>query len=139
VTGDVTTHAALAIEAALTDDARQRILAKFHHTGLDGADVADILDILDNGDALLNLREPFYEDGGADEARRLLDWPLLEDHDALDTYLSRLQARLIGFATLALALLNDAVPEPPFVAALAEMAAAVAESRWPDGEYPQKI
>jgi hypothetical protein len=131
---DVTTHAALAIGDALTDDAKERILAKFRTSNLNGAPVADILDILDNGDALLELREPFYEDGGADQAHWLLGWEPYSD-DEPRTYEVRLRHRLIGFATLALALLDDAVPKPPFVAALASMAAAVAESRWPGGQY----
>jgi hypothetical protein len=130
---DVTTHAVLAIQEVLGETAKQRILAKFHHTGLDGADVADILDILDNGDALLELREPFYEEGGADEARRLLGWPNPEGGP--DDYRTRLQSRLIGFAVLALALLDGVIPGPQPVAGLAAIAAAEAESRWPGGRY----
>jgi hypothetical protein len=130
---DVTTHAVLAIEDALTDDAKERILAKFRTSNLNGAPVADILDILDNGDALLELREPFFDNGGLERTCQLLGWS--DEVDRTGTYAGLLQRRLIGFATLALALLDDAVPEPPFVAALAAMAAAVAASRWPGGQY----
>jgi hypothetical protein len=129
---DVTTHAVLAIEAVLTDAAKDRILAKFRTSNLNGAPVADILDILDNGDALLELREPFFDNGGLERTCQLLGWS--DDVDRTG-YAGLLQRRLIGFATLALALLDDAVPEPRAVAELAAIAAVEAASRWPGGQY----
>lgn len=120
---DVTSQAALAIQSALTEADRQRLLGKFHHTGLDGADVADILDILDNGDALLDLREPFYEDGGFQEALVGLGWT-----DTREDYAGRLRLRLVGFAVLAVALLTDAVPTAGSVSRLAARAETLARS-----------
>jgi hypothetical protein len=134
MTGDARTHAALAVEHALDEADRQRILAKFHHTGLDGADVADILDILDNHDALLELREPFYESGGDVEVWRTLDWPM---PDEADDYAGWLRHRLVSYSCLAVALLTNAVPTPGPVARLAGKAAIVAAERWPGGEYVQ--
>ena len=133
MTGDARTHAALAVEQALGEASRQRILAKFRHSNLDGADVADILDILDNGDALLELREPFYDDGADGEVRRFLDWPVADEK--VRGYKRLLRHRLISYACLAVALLTDAVPEPGQVARLAGAAADVAAERWPGGEY----
>lgn len=137
MTGDARTHAALAVEHALTEADRQRILGKFHHTGLDGADVADILDILDNHDALLNLREPFYDGGSADQAWQQLGWRQLDwkgESIAYD-YEHALRAALISYSCLAVALLTDAVPTLGPVTRLAGKAATVAAERWPEGEY----
>jgi hypothetical protein len=131
MTGDARTHAALAIEQALGEASRQRILDRFRQSNLNGADVADILDILDNHDALLELREPFYEADGADEVRRRLDWPITDAED----YPTFLQHRLISYAALAVALLTDAVPTAGPVARLAGVASNVAAERWPGGEY----
>lgn len=139
MSADVTMVSVLSVEQALSEPDRQKILGKFRSSNLNGAAVADILDILDNHDALLELREPFFEDGEQDVARRILDWPVLEDHDELDAYLTRLQSRLIGMSCLALAILTDKVPTPQAVASLARTAADVAEARWPGGEYPSGL
>lgn len=135
MSGDPGLHATLAVEHALTEADRQRILARFHHTGLDGADVSDILDILSNQDALLELREPFYEGGGFEEARQALGWFDADaDADVL-SYTARLRLGLIGHSVLAVALLTGQVPTPGQVARLATKAAEAAEQRWPGGEY----
>jgi hypothetical protein len=133
MTGDARTHAALAVEQALGEADRQRILDRFRHGNLNGADVADILDILGDHDELLELREPFYDNGADQQVRELLDWQA-PGEGSLD-YVGRLRYRLISYSCLAVALLTDAVPTPGPVARLAGAAAAVAAERWPGGEY----
>lgn len=120
IRADVLTHAVLAIERWMPEEDRRKILDRFRHSNLDGAPVTDILDILDNRDALLALREPFYEEGLHEQVRAALGWPAQEDdQDAYfdmdrldrDAYTAQLmRARLIGLAILAVALLTDAVP-----------------------------
>lgn len=135
---DTTMAAVLAVEDALDPADKERILGKFRNSNLNGANVSDILDILDNHDALLELREPFYEDGQHDEAKRLNGWAIL-DENFVDTYETRLHSRLIGMACLAVAILTDKVPTPQAVASLARKAADVAATRWPGGEYPSGL
>lgn len=120
IRADVLTHAVLAIERWMPEEDRQKILDKIRHSNLNGAGVADVLDIFDNGDALLNLREPFYDDGLHEQVRAALGWPTQEadqeaymasDHLDRDAYTASLwRSRLIGLSVLAVALLTDAVP-----------------------------
>lgn len=105
-------HAVLAVEKALSEVARRIILAKFRNGNLDGADVADILDILDNHDALLDLREPFYEDGAAEDVRQELHWSGEQP----------LQERVLAHSVLAVALLTGRAPERGEVLRLARRA-----------------
>lgn len=99
------TDAALAVQRSMNVVTRERILSKFRGTNLNGAEVADILDILDNGDALLQLREPFYESGAANEVFGRLGWD-----ESNDDQLRAMRHKLVGYSALAVALLTDAVP-----------------------------
>lgn len=130
---DANLHAVLAIEAALGEASRQRILARFATSNLNGAAVADILDILDDSDGLLNLREPFYDGGAVEEVRFQLGWP--SDAEEARDYDAMLRRRLIGHAVLAVALLTSAVPTPGPVVRLTRAAADLAAARWPGGQY----
>lgn len=103
--------AALAVEAAMTEQEKNLILEKFRHSNLNGAAVADILDILDNGDALLELREPFYEDGAYDQAQEMLGWS------------NRPRKPVLGMSVLAVALMTGTVPRPEQVVDLAQRVA----------------
>lgn len=110
--------AALAVDRALTELERAKILGKFRRSNLNGAEVADILDILDNHDALLELREPFYEAGAHFRVRQELGWQDEADDD------NAMRSAVIGMCVLAVALLTDAVPDTGQVVRLVRRAEA---------------
>lgn len=98
---------------------RERILAQFKSTDLNGADVADILDILGDQDWGLQYTEPFYE-GAEDATRVALGWPTRDEDD------DPMRWALLGASVLAVALLTNAVPTPGAVIRLARSAAIFA-------------
>jgi hypothetical protein len=110
----IRTRAVLAVERGMPLALRKAILARFRHSSLNGAAVADILDILDNHDYLLQYREPFYEDDQPTQVRQILDWP--PEEDALADHLRN---RVIGYSVMAVALLDNTIPDPQDVATLA--------------------
>lgn len=112
---NATGDAAIAVEKALSNSDRARILDKFRHTNLNGAEVADILDILDDHDALLPLREPFHE-GAEDAVRVALGWPTSGEDD------DQMRGAVLRMSALAIALLTNAMPTPGAVIRLTQSA-----------------
>lgn len=107
--------AALAVEAALTPEEKRTILDQFQYGPLNGAHVADILDILADHDALLELREPFYENGY---------------DQAVQAYLGRdIDPTILSMAVLAVALLAGQIPWTEVVADVAIRAMASSDNR----------
>jgi hypothetical protein len=115
---DIRTRAVLAIERAMPETDRQAILDRFRHSVLNGAAVADILDILDNHDFLLEYREPFYEDGHDHQVWAILQVPTV----AYPEVMPPIQLRIMSYAVMARALLEQAVPNPQNVATLVRTA-----------------
>jgi hypothetical protein len=63
---------ALAVERALCDEERARLLRRFlaYNPRWRGTEVADVLATLNDGDAFLDLLEPLYEDHGHEVPER---------------------------------------------------------------------